>query len=230
MENTYDVKRRDLKEKEMKKKLSLVLFGVLAILILGGCAANEVDQDVVTPKDVSIERDDLAEKEDEIEKLQEELEAQTIRADHAESLNKQYSEFMENAMTYLNEEEMTKLGKAQFEYTLFINEVLVPKDGRVEVAEGPVEIMLRSETVSWINYPQEIYTLGQLSGEYSIDHLDFLGRKEDDLTVLDGTVVQTFVYIFGEEEPIESMDFRVSEELRERLGVETTEIKIDTKK
>ncbi len=215
---------------KMKRKVTLLMIGILSVSLLIGCSAKPESIEVESPGDTIIANDVIKEKDEDIQKLQEKVEELTLSVDSLENLNKDYEKFVESTLKHIEEKDLIQLAKDQFIYTLQVNEKSVPKDGLMEISEGPIQITIKSDMASGIAYPDEIYSLGSLSGQYSVEHLDFMGQKEDSLDVLDGTLVQTFIYTFGKEKPIENFEFKISEELMERLGLNTTRIKIVVKR
>lgn len=142
------------------------------------------------------------------------------------SMNKEYLSFIDQALEYLDDDELTEISSPLFKYTLTINDQPIPKDGKITLEEGPVVIQFTSEVLTSLNLPQLIYEKGRLSGDYYVEHLDFAGQKPDTEEILDGTVVQSIIYTFGKDNPLNGLEFTLTEELKERLELETTTMNV----
>jgi len=205
----------------MKHKLFLLC--LLIILLVGGCSEEPDQQSVITPVNSSNAE---AVSNDEPGNLEKKIEEQKQLIQTLEAANKEYLNLLEAAVSHLDEDSLREFAKMQFCYTLTVNETAVPGNGIVEVDKLPVAVTLLSEMGTNILLPQKIYEQGMLSSDDPLDHLNFMGVEPEDVEVRDGTGIQSFTYIFGEKNSLEEMEFRISDELKKRLNMDTSVIKV----
>jgi len=160
-----------------------------------------------------------------VERLEEKIQERNGQIEVLEGLNEEYYEFIESTLKNLDEEELRDLAQSLYRYTLTINEEIYEAGDEVELPEGPVEVKVISEMLFQINLPLKLYELGSLPG-FVDDHISFKDQEPENLEVTDGTVVQAYIYTFGEEKPLENLEIDLSEELRDRLGLDTDVIEI----
>ena len=207
----------------MKRK-NMILGSVLSMIILTGCSGNKEFPSQVTEADR--ESAVLESSSDgTIERLEEKIKERNGQIEVLEGINEEYFEFIESTLKSLDEEELKDLAKSLYRYTLTINGVEYEAGDEVELSEGPVEVKVVSEMLYQINLPLKLYELGSLPG-FVDDHISFKDQEPENLEVTDGTVVQAYIYTFGEEKPLDNLEIHLSEELRDHLGLDTDVIEI----
>ena len=208
----------------MKRK-NMILGSVLSMIIVTGCSCNkEFPSQVTEPDSGSAVLESSSD--GTIERLEEKIKERNGQIEVLEGINEEYFEFIESTLKYLDEEELNDLAKSLYRYTLTINGVEYEAGDEVELSEGPVEVKVVSEMLYQINLPLKLYELGSLPG-FVDDHISFNNQEPENLEVTDGTVVQAYIYTFGEEKPIEGLEIHLSEELRDHLGLDTDVIEIE---
>ena len=208
----------------MKRK-NMILGSVLSMIIVTGCSGNkEFPSQVTEPDSGSAVLESSSD--GTIERLEEKIKERNGQIEVLEGINEEYFEFIESTLKYLDEEELNDLAKSLYRYTLTINGVEYEAGDEVELSEGPVEVKVVSEMLYQINLPLKLYELGSLPG-FVDDHISFNNQEPENLEVTDGTVVQAYIYTFGEEKPIEDLEIHLSEELREHLGLDSDVIEIE---
>ncbi len=208
----------------MKKKKSLVILALSLLLITGCSVSKGSEEDQVPQKSPMVVSVDNT-SQDTIERLEEKIKEQKELIATLENLNTEYFKFIDVSLDYLDEEQLKKLSQSQYKYTLTINGMVIEEGGALVLIKGPVEIIVKSEMLSQLSLPQNLYELGALSG-YVDEHISFKDEEPENLVVTDGTIVQAYTYTFGEDDPIEGLEVHLSEEIRERLGFDSDVIEI----
>ncbi|WP_257529966.1 hypothetical protein [Irregularibacter muris] len=163
-----------------------------------------------------------------IEKLEVKNHEYEITVKNFEEERDTYQKFIDKAIKYLDKDEFLELAKSEWHYSLEIDEQPVPSDGKIVIDKKDFEILYSAEQAMSPGLPKEIYTQGSISGEY-FDHLKILDIKPKDIRLLDGTVVSAFVYEFENLSGNTDLKLEVSDELKERLGLQTNIINIHIK-
>lgn len=197
---------------------------LLSILLVGGCSQEPDLQSAEVPVSAEPASNDGT------GNLEKKIEEQKQMIRTLEAASKEYLNLLESAVSHLDDENLKEFAQMQFCYTLTVNETAVPGNGIVEVDKLPVAVTLLSEMGTNILLPQKIYEQGMLSSDDPLEHLNFMGVEPEDVEVRDGTGVQSFTYIFGEQNSLEEMEFRISDELQSRLGLDTNLIRVMIKK
>lgn len=204
-------------------KRSLICVCLLSLMIISGCSPESEQPADETPETstgaVAVSGEGSS-------ALEEKIKEQKQLIETLEGISKEYLDLLESAVSHLDEENLSVFAKKQFSYTLKINDETVPPEGIVEIDELPIAVTLVSEMGTSILLPQKIYEKGMLSFDDPLEHLNFMKEEPEDVVVRDGTSVQSFTYIFGEESPLEEMEFMISDELKGRLGLDTNVVKI----
>ena len=165
---------------------------------------------------------------EEIEQLFEEIEDQKLLVKNYKEELASYQNFIEKAMKYLDENELKKLAKSEFNYKIEIDGNPIPSNGEIEIEKNNFEVAFIEEASSLITLQSELYLLGKISGEY-IEHLVFKGIEPTKNKRLDGTVVTSFVYEFEDLEPNSTVIIEITDELKERLELKTNTIRVKVK-
>ena len=208
----------------MKRK-NMMIICLLSMLLITGCSGSDKE----SPSQVTEPDSGAAVLESStdgtVERLEGKIQERNGQIEVLEGLNEEYYEFIESTLKNLDEEELRDLAQSLYRYTLTINEEIYEAGDEVELPEGPVEVKVISEMLFQINLPLKLYELGSLPG-FVDDHISFKDQEPENLEVTDGTVVQAYIYTFGEEKPLENLEIDLSEELRDRLGLDTDVIEI----
>lgn len=209
----------------MKRK-NMMIICLLSMLFITGCSGSDKESpsQVTEPDSGSAVLESSTD--GTVERLEEKIQERNGQIEVLEGLNEEYYEFIESTLKYLDEEELRDLAQSLYRYTLTINEEIYEAGDEVELPEGPVEVKVISEMLFQINLPLKLYELGSLPG-FVDDHISFKDQEPENLEVTDGTVVQAYIYTFGEEKPLENLEIHLSEELRDCLGLDTDVIEIE---
>ena len=213
----------------MWKKTILFSFSIIVISILWGCEdTSSVD------KQKALEENDLLieEQKEQIDKLKKqheellnELDAQNIDLNYAKEQITYYEQFTEDALLFLSESELLELAKKQWTYSLTVNNQPIPKNGYVEIQENIMEISLVQIQAPYNPLPYDIYSQGAISGKYE-EHLQQLTPPPTETYWTDGTLTTGLHYKYEKLESASTISFFITEELKERLGLDTTQIEV----
>lgn len=138
-----------------------------------------------------------------------------------------YKQLIDDLIKDYSDSQLKDLAIKLWDYKLEINGVSVPTNGIVEIQENTIEISLIESQSAFPILQTEIYMQGQISVNY-IDHLKITSNPSETY-VTDGTVVTAIHHKFVDVEKGSTISFTVSEELKKRLGLETTQITINKK-
>lgn len=138
-----------------------------------------------------------------------------------------YQQLIDDLIKDYSDAELKELATKLWDYELEINGVPVPLNGLVDSQEQTIEISLIERQADYPVLPAEIYMQGQLSGDY-VEHLK-VNSNPSETNVTDGTVVTAVHHKFENVEKGSTISLTLTEELKNRLGLETAEITINKK-
>ncbi|WP_336045957.1 hypothetical protein [Solibacillus ferritrahens] len=138
-----------------------------------------------------------------------------------------YKQVIDDLIKDYSDAELKDLAINLWNYELEVNGVPVPTNGLVDIQDQTIEISLVERQMDYPILPLEIFMQGQISGDY-IDHLN-VNTNPSETYVTDGTVVTAVHHKYADVEKGSTISFSITEELRKRLGLETTEIMINKK-
>ncbi len=204
------------------KKL-VVILSIIMIFGLIGCT----NQSTVDKKDLELEelQNKIERYEQKIKELEENNSSYEIRIRNFEEERDTYKSFIDKATKYLDEDEIVELARGEWVYNIEVDGQSVPPDGEVEVYNNNFEIIYseRQSIISMLNH--EILEHGIISEDY-IDHLEIIDAKPKEINRTDGTVVTGFIYEFENIPSNTSFNIEISDELKDRLNLNTNTISI----
>ena len=121
---------------------------------------------------------------------------------------------------------MLAFSRNQFIYDLQVNGVSIPKNGQVAIPAGDVEILLSEKSMGYDFLPDEWLEKGKISGNY-IDHILDFDPANWTATGTDGTVNTAQGYKRKNNDAGERISFKITDELKERLNLDTNLIQIE---
>lgn len=158
----------------------------------------------------------------------EEIESLQTRVQFLEEQNHYLVSAINKVIGKLSDEDMLAFSKDQFLYELDINDEPIPKNGLVTVEAEKIEILLSEKILGFDFLSAEWLDKGRINGEYS-DHLVNIDAEIWVSTGYDGTVNTARGYQSEDLKSGEQISFNITEELRERLEIDTTLIQIKVK-
>jgi len=206
------------------KNLRLISIILSALLFTVGCSAAESKD---TPPDHSPEvSSPAAESAEEASKVREDkIAEQKMKIETLESLNSEYAEYLQSVIEILDENQKQEIAESNYQYSLKVNEEPVPKDGVVKVSRGSFTVSIQEELSTNIPLPENM-PVGSLSGEHYSEHMVFIGEDDFQTESYDGTIRTAVTYTFEEGYAFDSLEIQITEELKDRLGLETNLIRI----
>ncbi|SOC21121.1 hypothetical protein SAMN05880501_112119 [Ureibacillus xyleni] len=137
-----------------------------------------------------------------------------------------YHEVIQQIMPSLTDDEMLQLAKSHFKYELSVNHKPLPTSGVMEVEPGEVNVMLTFYMAPHYNVlTEEWYQKGMISGDY-FSHIEKIQPENAEVIYADGANVTAQGYKFANLVGGSKISLTISDELRERMSLETNEIEI----
>ena len=161
------------------------------------------------------------------EELQATLENMQANLNYTKDEAKYYKQLIDDLIKGYSDAQLKDLAVKLWDYELKINGVTVPTNGIVEIQENTIEISLVEKQPAYPVLPNEILMQGQISGNYT-EHIN-MNATPTETYFTDGTVVTGIHHKFEDVKAGLTMSFTITEELKERLGLNTTQITINIK-
>ena len=136
-----------------------------------------------------------------------------------------YKRWIEDLINGYSDAQLKDLAMQLWDYELKINGVTVPANGLVDIQENTIEISLVEKRTAYPVLPDEMLTQGQISGNYT-EHIN-MNATPTETYFKDGTVATGVHHKFEDVKEGSTISFTITAELKERLGLETTQITID---
>jgi len=172
-------------------------------------------------------QDTLKEKDKIIEDLKEQLNNSGITAASFKEEMQEYKKNVSSMLTKLGEHELKKLAKNEWIYTISIDDNPIPQNGVINLSKSQFNLYLSERQTSYPILPPEIHNLGKISGKRIMEHLTISGYKPTNiLDGLAGTFVESTAYEFKDVPKNIIINFELSKELQNRIGLETNIVKI----
>lgn len=161
------------------------------------------------------------------EALQAELEQMQTDLNYKKEEAEYYKQLIDDFIKDYSNAQLNELAIKLWDYKLGINGLTVPANGIVDLQDTDIEISLIESQPAYLVLPNEIFMQGKLSGDY-MEHLKLNG-KPTETTVTDGTVVTGIHHKYVDVAEGSTFTFTITEELKQRLGLETTQITINNR-
>lgn len=202
--------------------LAFLCFFTSAVLI--GCQNNDDLQQTQNSKsgtenNIKSLEQNISEYKDEIESLQAQKESLNEQNQYLVDVIKQMSE-------NLSDEEMLEFSQNQIKYDLQVNGKSIPKNGEMVISSGDVKILLSETNMGYDFLQPEWLEKGKISGNY-IDHILDLDTTNWTPVGADGTVNTSRGYETTDIKTGEQITFNITDELKERLNLDTNLIQIE---
>lgn len=206
------------------KASTIVLLSLLISAVLIGCENNnDLQQTQSTKTEVEM---DTNKEEDNISEYTSELESLQMQTEYMNMQNQYLVSVIKQMMKNFSNEEMLEFSKKQFAYELQVNGESIPRNGRLAIPQGDVEILLLEKGMGYDFLPPKWLEKGRLSGDY-IDHI--LNFDTTNWTPLgtDGTVATAQGYKTTNMKAGDRVYLNITDDLKERLNLATNKIQID---
>ena len=196
----------------MLKKV-MVFTAIVTFLIVLTCCSNQTAKDA---KDI------------EIQELQGQIQGYELEIKSLEGQRDSYKKFIDSSIQYLSKEGLLELAKNEWIYSIEVNGKSIQPNGIVEMHAGDLKIVLVEQTTVLSSVTKEIFNAGKISGNF-YDHLEIIRIQPSNTYITDGTTVQGMVYEFTDMQKRTFVKLEISDELKERLDLETNTIIIKIK-
>lgn len=203
-------------------------------LLLSGCSEEtaaennkEAEASAKLLKEQEAEITELQQEKEELQGALEELEL-SIEAKTSADETEYYLSLAKGLIDQMSEEEKGEFAQDLWEYELRVGDQPVDADGKVETAAGDVEITLAQRQPPYLVLPYEQFEAAKISGDY-MDHIVSMQPEPSELSGLDGTIVTAGLYIYDDLKSGEYVSVEITEELKERLGLDTRKIEVTAK-
>lgn len=170
--------------------------------------------------------DEQNEEQGQAQSLVDEVEIDINEIESLQTQNQHLVTTIKQVIDNLSDEEMLELSRNQFLYELQINGESVTKNGQVTISAGDVEILLSEKGLGYDFLPDEWLEKGKISGNY-IDHLLNFDTTNWQPIGTDGTVNTAQGYQSVDIKAGQQYTFNITDELRERLKIDTNLIQIE---
>ncbi len=200
----------------MLKKLLFTVM-ILSLFSLVGCSDEQNEKQGQVQSLV----DEVVEDTNEIESLQTQNQFLNER-------NQYFVATIKQLIGNLSDGEMLEFSRYQVIYELQVNGESIPKNGQVTISAGEVEILLSEKVLGHDFLPDEWLEKGKVSGTY-IDHLLNIDTSNWIPIGMDGTVNTAQGYQLADVKVGQKFSFNMTEELRDRLKMDTNLIQIEVK-
>ncbi|WP_066295450.1 hypothetical protein [Bacillus sp. FJAT-29937] len=198
--------------------IKLILTGfLLSLFSLVGCSNGQNEKQGQVQSLV----DDVVEDTYEIESVQ-------MQNDFLNERNQYLVTTIKELIENLSDKEMLEFAQNQVIYELQVNGESIPKNGQVTISAGEVEVLLSEKVLGHDFLPDEWLEKGKVSGNY-IDHLLNIDTSNWLPMGMDGTVNTAQGFQLADGKAGQKFSFNMTEELRDRLKMDTNLIQIEVK-
>ena len=203
------------------KLISIIL---CTLLFTVGCSSVD-NNDIPTENSPEVTAAAAESKNEGSKVLEDKIAEQKSKIESLEILNKEYSDYLNSVLNSLDEDKKQEIAESRFQYKIKVNEESIPKDGMVKVSKGTFKVTISEELLTNIAFPPN-FPEGDLSGEHYSKHMVFVGQDESEVESYDGTMITAVEYTFEEGYSFDSLEIQITDDLKERLSLETNIIKI----
>lgn len=137
----------------------------------------------------------------------------------------QYQDFINMVKNNASDEGLLILAKSQWKYTLKVDGNPMPEDGSVVLDKTDFDVVITEMQPPHPVLPSEIHSKGKISGNY-FDHIEFLNITPNTNNPSAGGFTEAMLYGFYDVPQNATVRFRITDELRARLGLKTNNISI----
>lgn len=202
--------------------MTFMLCIMLGAIFVGCQSGNHAQNDPLDKTEIHFIDSEL-----DLSAYESEMESLRVQVDHLIEQNEHLIHVITQLTKDLSEEEMLEFSQSQFQYDLRVNGQTVPKDGKLEISAGEVEILLSEKSLGHDFLPPDWLEKGKISGDDYIDHIVDFDPTNWTLTGADGTVHTSRGYQISHIKEGEQITFSITDELKHRLNLDTTMITIE---
>lgn len=226
----YFKSSKNFRGSQMQKKGALLLT-LSMIVFLSGCIeksaledSNQKDEKNIFDQLTDEKEAHIKELEMKNKELQETLQSIQTNYNYTKEEADYYHQLIDELLNDYSDTQLKDLAVKLWDYKLEVNGSPIPKDGIVEVNNNTFEISVIERQPAYVVLANDIFMQGKISGNY-YEHLTLNNNPSESYTT-DGTVVTAIHHKFADMEKGATITFSITEELKKRLGMDTSEITI----
>ncbi|MFD1039317.1 hypothetical protein ACFQ3N_13070 [Virgibacillus byunsanensis] len=215
----------------MQKIVILLLTTLSIIVFVSGCTekgsvdtSDKTDEDTATKQLIEDKDTQIKQLEEKNEELQNTLQQIETDFNYMKEEAEYYNQFIDDILNDYSDAQLKDLAKELWDYELVVNEAPVPRDGIIEVQKNTIEISMVQKQPAYVVLPNDIFMQGKINGNYD-EHINF-NTNPTETYGTDGTIVTGMHYKFVDVEKDATISFSITEELKKRLGLDTSEVTI----
>ena len=197
------------------------------MFILVACSNKNEDNSANIDKVKENQTIQISTLEQQNEELQAALENIQMDFNYTKDKAAYYKQLTDDLIRGYSDTQLKDLAIKLWDYELKVNRVTVPANGLVDIQENTIEISLTEKRPAYPVLPDEILIQGQLSENYT-EHIK-MNATPTETYFTEGTVVTGIHHKFEDVQEDSTVVFTITEELKKRLGLETTRITINRK-
>jgi len=214
-------------------------------MMLFGCNSNESAVEEENEKFKKMEEEisnkdrEIEKLKDEINKLQEELVSREVKLNYLTEEKDYYRSLIDSLLGKLTEDNLLEIAKSEVWYELEVaygtkenrndETIAIPKDGKLTLEEGDFFVILSEHINPYnvIRHDSEISEKVRIS-DYT-KHIEVTNYEDYEVLNSSGTVVDAIHFSFEKVQSGTEIEFKITERLADRLGLETDRIILKVK-
>jgi hypothetical protein len=201
----------------VKKHVALLASTLCTTFLLFGC--NEKNTTTA-----ETEASEIAKLEKTIAELQREIASSKDWAKFSGDIHDMYAASIKQVISKLNHEELVALSKHMWKYDIQVDGQSIPKDGTIQIHSSLFDLSFVRHQLADI-LPLDIHNKGAISGNYT-EHITKMEPKPSVSYTEDGVSLANAHHRFTDIKEGNTVSITITEELKQRLGLDTTTITI----
>ncbi|HCX63761.1 MAG TPA: hypothetical protein DHN33_00940 [Eubacteriaceae bacterium] len=205
----------------LNKRAFFVFLFLLLLVAFTACSNDNEPEDVSSQQNQKILR-----LENTIRTLEERVRSLEEENESTEKILDEYKRFIPELLDYLDEEEQLEMAHAQWSYSFQADGLPLSAQGNLLVEEDTFSFTITEEENEVQLLPNALHQKGKLTGSLFSNHLQFLNRVPDETFGSDENGSSSATYVFNNLSGGDEIIIELSEELTERLDLQTQTITV----
>lgn len=207
------------------RKLTVLIFLLIGLILIVGCNKETSEFEKTDSSETKKETKLYEEK---IKELEEQNNEYKILNSQLEEESDSYKNFAKETIKHLDDDEILELAKNEFRYKIEIDGKPIIDNKDIEFNNSNFKISIIEEQSIVSSTIDPLFEKGSLDGEYQ-DHLEIIGIEPININSTDGTIVTGFIYEFKDIPENINFKLKLSNQLKERIGLKNSIINIHVK-
>ncbi|OLS02387.1 hypothetical protein TICRE_16280 [Tissierella creatinophila DSM 6911] len=207
------------------RKLTVLIFLLIGLILIVGCNKETSEFEKTDSSETKKETKLYEEK---IKELEEQNNEYKILNSQLEEESDSYKNFAKETIKHLDDDEILELAKNEFRYKIEIDGKPIIDNKDIEFNNSNFKISIIEEQSIVSSTIDPWFEKGSLDGEYQ-DHLEIIGIEPININSTDGTIVTGFIYEFKDIPENINFKLKLSNQLKERIGLKNSIINIHVK-